>query len=177
MTNNKTTIIPVLIAIVLIPQLLFWWLVPESADALYAVYSGGTILTIALPVAAFAVYWQSDLRRSAGVIIVAAVLDILVMAISAVLLGLDSSVRSAVFAFLITTMVCLIFLIPLIGSALRVPRQGVYPMPVPIASYDVTPPDRPDHEGCASMESASDPQPSRAHRRPSGRTPLPPRNR
>ena len=123
--------IPVLAAIVMIPQFLFWWLAPLTAAARLAVYIGGTILTIGIPVAYLMTYWNSNLRKAAGLSVVCSVLETAVVALSALLLGIDVSVRSAVFAFIITTLVCLIVLIPLISAALKQQRQGVYSAAIP----------------------------------------------
>lgn len=123
--------IPVLAAIVMIPQFLFWWLAPVTAAARLAVYIGGTILTIGIPVAYLMTYWNSNLRKAAGLSVVCCVLETAVVALAALLLGINVSVRSAVFAFIITTLVCLIVLIPLISAALKQQRQGVYSAAIP----------------------------------------------
>ena len=127
MTRNDYSLIPVLGAIVLIPQLLFWWLAPISAVPRLAVYIGGTFLTVSIPAAYFLTYWNSNFRKTAGLFVVSCVLEAWAIALSALLLGINAAVRSAVFAFVITTLVYLIILIPMIHSALKTPRQGVQP--------------------------------------------------
>lgn len=131
MTRKNYSMIPVLAAIVMIPQFLFWWLAPVTAAARLAVYIGGTILTIGIPVAYLMTYWNSNLRKAAGLSVVCCVLETAVVALAALLLGINVSVRSAVFAFIITTLVCLIVLIPLISAALKQQRQGVYSAAIP----------------------------------------------
>ena len=126
MTRKNYSLIPVLAAIVLIPQALFWWLAPAAAPARLAVYIGGTLLTVGIPVAYLVTYWNSNLRKAAGLSVVCCILETAVIAISVLLLGIDVSVRSAVFAFIITSLVCLIALIPLINAALKQQRQGIY---------------------------------------------------
>ena len=126
MTRKNFSLIPVLAAIVMIPQVLVWWLAPATAAARLVVYIGGTTLTVGIPLACFLTYWNSNLRKTAGLFVVCCVLEIAVVALSALLLGSDVSVRSAVFAFIITTLVCLIALIPLISAALKQQRQGIY---------------------------------------------------
>ena len=131
MTHKNYSVIPVLAAIVMIPQFLFWWLAPETAAARLVVYIGGTILTIGIPVAYLMTYWNSNLRKAAGLSVACCVLETAVVALSALLLGINVSVRSAVFAFIITTLICLIVLIPLISAALKQQRQGVYSATIP----------------------------------------------
>lgn len=94
MTRKNYAIIPVLAAIVMIPQCLFWWLAPMTAVAHLAVYIGGTILTIGIPVAYLMTYWNSNLRKASGLSVVCCVLEIAVVALSALLLGINVSVRS-----------------------------------------------------------------------------------
>lgn len=131
MTRKNYSMIPVLAAIAMIPQFLFWWLAPVTADARLAVYIGGTILTIGIPVAYLMTYWNSNLRKAAGLSGACCVLETAVVALSALLLGINVSVRSAIFAFIITTLVCLIVLIPLINAALKQQRQGIYSATTP----------------------------------------------
>lgn len=131
MTCKNYSMISVIAAIIMIPQFLFWWLAPVTATARLTVYIGGTILTIGIPVAYLMTYWKSNLRKAAGLSVVCCVLETVVMSLSALLLGLNVSVRSSVFAFIITTLVCLIVLIPLISSALKRQRQGVYSTTIP----------------------------------------------
>lgn len=132
MACKNYSLIPVLAAIVVIPQLLFWWLAPVSASARLAVYIGGTVLTVGIPVTYFITYWNSDVQKTASLLVVSCIFEIAVVALSALLLGLDATIRSAVFAFVITTLVYLIVLIPMIDSSLKTQRQGVYPIAIPI---------------------------------------------
>ncbi|MBR6761727.1 MAG: hypothetical protein IKM30_06800 [Oscillospiraceae bacterium] len=131
MTSKNYAVIPVLAAIVMIPQLLFWWFSPVSAAAYLAVYIGGTMLTVGIPAAYFLTYWSSNLRQTAGLAVVSGVLELAVIMLSALLLGMDVSVRSAVFVFIITALMCLIVLIPMISSARKAQKQGVYPVMPP----------------------------------------------
>lgn len=177
MTRKNYAIIPVLAAIVMIPQCLFWWLAPVTAAARLAVYIGGTILTIGIPVAYLMTYWNSNLRKTAGLSVVCCVLETAVIALSALLLGINVSVRSAVFAFIIITLVCLIVLIPLISAALKQQRQGVYSAAIP-----VEPTGQPMHDIQYNGNHAPGNQPHSAiplhipHQAPTSK-PLPPRNR
>ena len=72
MTHKNITIIPVLAAIVLIPQLLFWWLAPDL-EARWVVYIAGTVLTAGIPAAFFMTWRKTDIRRTAALLIVSAV--------------------------------------------------------------------------------------------------------
>lgn len=177
MTRKNYSLIPVLAAIVLIPQFLFWWLAPAAATARLAVYIGGTLLTVGIPVAYFVTYWNSNLRKAAGLSVVCGILETAVIALSALLLGIDVSVRSAVFAFIITTLVCLIALIPLINAALKQQRQGVYSAAIPAEPDNQPVRDIQDHSDRATGLQPHNPIPSRIPHQATAGKPLPPRNR
>ena len=177
MTQKNYSLIPVLAAIVMIPQFLFWWLAPVMAVARLAVYIGGTILTVGISVAFLMTYWNSNLRKAVGLSVVCCILEIAVVALSALLLGIDVSVRSTVFAFIITTLVCLIILIPLINATLKQQRQGVYSAaisaePISQALFDIQ--DRGDRIPGAQSHGTI---PSHMPRQVPASKPLPPRNR
>lgn len=175
MFNKNYSLIPVIVAIVIIPQLLFWWLAPSTADSYMAVYVGSTILTIAVPVAAFMTYWFSNLRRSAGLFVVSGILEILTISLAILLLGTNASVRTAIFSMVITALVCSMVLIPMIHSVLKSQRQGVIPDPITsdLGNYTET----------YVPEPATRVQPhysvpvTTARQTASVGTPLPPRNR
>ena len=177
MTRKNYSLIPVLAAIVLIPQFLFWWLAPAAAAARLAVYIGGTLLTVGIPVAYLATYWNSNLRKAAGLSVVCCVLEVAVVALSALLLGIDASVRSTVFAFIITTLVCLIVMVPLISAALRQQRQGVYSAAIPVEPSNQPIRDIQDHGDRSTGLQSQNPIPSRMPHQATASKPLPPRNR
>ena len=168
MTRKNYSLIPVLAAIVLIPQFLFWWL---------AVYIGGTLLTVGIPVAYLVTYWNSNLRKAAGLSVVCCILETAVIAISVLLLGIDVSVRSAVFAFIITTLVCLIALIPLINAALKQQRQGVYSASIPVEPSSQPVREVQDYSDRAASLQPHNPIPARTPHQTTASKPLPPRNR
>ena len=174
MRRNYTSI-PALVAIVLIPQLLFWWLASVRTLADLAVYGGGTALTILIPVAYFLAYLKSGVRRTAGLAVVCGVLDLVSIVLSALLLGMHASLRSVVFAFVIATLVYVVLLLPMIVSAVRTPRQGVYAV-APEAPVAPSAPDNPAYAGHTAdvQPSVSTPAP---HYMSAGSKPLPPRNR
>ena len=169
--------IPVLAAIVMIPQFLFWWLAPVTAAARLAVYIGSTILTIGIPVAYLMTYWNSNLRKAAGLSVVCCILETAVVALSALLLGINVSVRSAIFAFIITTLVCLIVLIPLINAALKQQRQGVYSATIPSEPIGQPAHDIQNHSDRSPGGQSHSTIPSRMPRQVPTSKPLPPRNR
>lgn len=177
MTRKNYSLIPVLAAIVLIPQFLFWWLAPEAATARLAVYIGGTLLTVGIPVAYLVTYWKSNLRKAAGLSAVCCILETAVIALSALLLGIDVSVRSAVFAFIITTLVCLIALIPLINAALKQQRQGVYSASIPVEPSSQPVREVQDNSDRTTGLQPHNPIPSRMPHQATASKPLPPRNR
>lgn len=177
MTRKNYSLIPVLAAIVLIPQFLFWWLAPAAATARLAVYIGGTLLTVGIPVAYLVTYWNSNLRKTAGLSVVYCILETAVIALSALLLGIDVSVRSAVFAFIITTLVCLIALIPLINAMLKQQRQGVYSASIPVEPSNQPVREVQDHSDRATSLQPHNPIPTRMPHQATASKPLPPRNR
>ena len=177
MTRKNYSLIPVLAAIVLIPQFLFWWLAPEAATARLTVYIGGTLLTVGIPVAYLVTYWKSNLRKAAGLSAVCCILETAVIALSALLLGIDVSVRSAVFAFIITTLVCLIALIPLINAALKQQRQGVYSASIPVEPSSQPVREVQDNSDRTTGLQPHNPIPSRMPHQATASKPLPPRNR
>ena len=177
MTRKNYSLIPVLAAIVMIPQVLFWWLAPAAATARLAVYIGGTLLTVGIPVAYLVTYWNSNTRKAAGLSVVCCVLETAVVALSALLLGIDVSVRSVVFAFIITTLVCLIILIPLINSTLRQQRQDIYSAAIPSEPSNQSMCDIQDHHDRASGVQPQNPISSRMQHQSHTSKPLPPRNR
>ena len=177
MTRKNYALIPVLAAIALIPQLLFWWLAPAAAAARLTVYIGGTLLTVGIPAVYLATYWNSNLRKTAGLLAVCGVLEIAVTALAALLLGMHVSVRSAVFALVITALACSIVLIPAVSSVLRQQRQGVYSAAIPVEPGTQPMRDTSDRSLHVPGTQTQNPIPSRAPRQaPSGK-PLPPRNR
>ena len=117
--NTSYELIPVLVAMIVIPQLLFYWLVPAAATARAVVYGIGTVLTVAAPVTVFVVYHFCGLRRSMGVAITAAALEAMALVVCAVLMMVDAAVRSAVFALSIVALLYLAGLVPLVQSAVR----------------------------------------------------------
>lgn len=177
MTRKNYSLIPVLAAIAMIPQFLFWWLAPVAATARLAVYIGGTLLTVGIPVAYLVTYWNSNLRKTAGLSVVCGILETAVIALSALLLGIDVSVRSAVFAFIITTLVCLVALIPLIDSALKQQRQGVYTATIPAEPDNHPVRDVQDHSDRATGLRPHNPISARMPHQATASRPLPPRSR
>ncbi len=177
MTRKNYTLVPVLAAVALIPQFLFWWLAPASSRAHLAVYIGGTLLTVGIPAAFLVTYWNSNLRKTAGLAVVSCALETAVAGLSALLLAVDASVRSAVFAFIITTLVCLIVLIPLISSARKIRGQGVYSAAIPAESDNQAAPEAGERSGHKPGARTQHPVPPHTLRQISAGTPLPPRNR
>jgi hypothetical protein len=177
MTRKNFSLILVLAAIVMIPQLLFWWLTPVTAAARLAVYIGGTILTVGIPLAYLVTYWKSNLRKTAGLSVVCCVLEIAVVVLSALLLRIDVSIRSAVFTFIITTLVIVIILIPLINASLKLQRQGVYSAEISSDSVSQLRRDSQIRNDQIGSTQSHNPIPSHMPHQIPTRKPLPPRNR
>lgn len=64
-----------MIGVVLLPQLLFFWLAPQDAAARWAVYIVGTVLTFLLTCMSFGVCWYVGVRRGAAMAAVSGVFD------------------------------------------------------------------------------------------------------
>lgn len=126
MTNRNTTLatIPVLVSLILIPQLFFFWLAPASAVAKTVVYCIGTGLTIASALTVVITYSLYGLRRSMGTAAAAVALELAAIAVCTVLLILDATIRTAAFALSITALVFLACLMPMVLSAAANDRQG-----------------------------------------------------
>ena len=178
MTRKNYSLIPVILSIIVLPQLFFWWLAPVSAEAHTAVLIGGTVLTTLLPMAFFVPYWFRGLRTTAGLAVASGILELSVIIVSVLLLALDSSTRSAAFAYSITGIISLIILTPMISSSLRRPRQGIYP-----ANFTMNPdswlqPSFVSKEGIVNNDQLIEPHaPVSPEPAPRGPKPLPPRNR
>lgn len=82
-----------MIGVVLLPQLLFFWLAPQDAAARWAVYIVGTVLTFLLTCMSFGVCWYVGVRRGAAMAAVSGVFDAAVVGVCAALLASDASVR------------------------------------------------------------------------------------
>lgn len=87
-----------MIGVVLLPQLLFFWLAPQDAAARWAVYIVGTVLTFLLTCMSFGVCWYVGVRRGAAMAAVSGVFDAAVVGVCAALLASDASVRTALFS-------------------------------------------------------------------------------
>lgn len=105
------------------------------------------------------------------------ILETAVIALSVLLLGIDVSVRSAVFAFIITTLVCLIALIPLINAALKQQRQGVYSASIPAEPSSQSVREVQNHSDRATGLQPHNPISARMPHQATASKPLPPRNR
>lgn len=177
MTNKNYTMIPVLIAALLIPQLLFLWLVPYAVVARLAVYVGGTVLTIAATMVLFITYWKCGLRRAVGLAVMVGVLELIVVIACAILVVLDASIRSSVYALSIIGLIHLICMIPMTVSALRPDRVGVSVMQTQLFN------DTQEHIDANERNAAQHAVPDRTRVRDNAgsageaRKALPPRNR
>lgn len=177
MARKNYSLIPVLAAIVMIPQIIFWWFVPVPAAAHLAVYIGGTVLTVGIPLACFLTCWKSNIRKTTGLFVIGCVLEAVTVALSALLLALNVSVRSVVFSFIIAMLVCLIALIPLISSAVMQQRQGLCPDAVSEEPSDLPMREVREHSDRTPDVLPHRPAPPRASPPTPTVRPLPPRNR
>lgn len=166
--NTAYEMLAPLLALIFVPQLLFFWLAPVTAVARYVIYAMGTVITVAAAVVAFLVYHQCGLRRSAGVVVLAAMAEGVTIAVCAVLLLVNAAIRSAVFALAIVMLLSLAGVAPVALAVLRdatreaySPRQWQDPAPTPVYRRVENSP-APEHPALPRRETGSG---------------LPPRNR
>lgn len=127
MTHKNYTLIPLLALVILIPQLLFLWLVPHSADSYWRIWRGFTVLTVGIPGSLFIVCWRTDLRRTGGLAVISGILEMAAIVLTWLLLLLNASQRTVTFVYLLMTMTSLLILIPMIDSVLNPRKTGVFP--------------------------------------------------
>ena len=127
MANKNCTSIPILIGIILIPQLFFWWLAPQNARAFYIAYIGMTLITAGIPVACFLTSRKSCIRRSTGLFIVGSILETIVIGATAWILAVNATLRSALFAYAIMLLAISVIMIPMISAAVKGHGQGILP--------------------------------------------------
>lgn len=104
--KNMLTIIP-LIGIAAIPQLIYFWLAPDTSASL-TVYIFGTIFTIVHLTLCFILMWKHSTRRVAATIIVGSIIYLIVLITSAFLLLNDSTVRTSIYSLSIHAVLYLI---------------------------------------------------------------------
>ena len=125
MEHRNYAIVPVFSAIILIPQVLFWWFVPADASARLIVYLFGTALTAGIPTVYLGTYIKSSLRMTAGLFIVSGSLYVASIAVSALLLSKNCSMRTAVYSYVIAILVYIIILAPMLNSIMNSHRIGI----------------------------------------------------
>lgn len=134
MNNKNYASITVLITTMLIPQLFFWWLAPQSADSYWSVFACGTLLTLIIPAIAFGVYLNSSIRETAGLMVVSGVMELVTIISSVVLLVFNLSLRTSLFVYAILLVFSLMAEVPIIHSVLR-ERSGQGYTDLPTVDY------------------------------------------
>ena len=119
MNRNNYASITILTSIMLMPQLFFWWLAPQTADSYWAVFACGTFFTLVIPAVCFAVYVNSNIRESACLIVVSGIIEIVTIALTITLLALNASIRTTLFVFGIELLVSLLVIVPFAYSILN----------------------------------------------------------
>lgn len=120
--------IPVILSVILLPQLFFYWLAPADALSRVPVYYLGTLLTTISPIVSFVAYWLIGLRKSAGLAITASILELVAITVCILLLVFDASIRTSLYALAITLLLYLICLLPMFVSAMKPNRISVSPI-------------------------------------------------
>lgn len=125
MTTKNYAMLPVFAAILLIPQLLFWWLSPLMAVARLVIYFGTTFINCAAIITLFTAYWKLGLRKAAGLAVATGILETATLITCAILLVMNVTIRSAVYTLSITGLIHLIVLIPMVCSVFKPGRVAV----------------------------------------------------
>lgn len=120
-----------MIGVVLLPQLLFFWLAPQDAAARWAVYIVGTVLTFLLTCMSFGVCWYVGVRRGAAMAAVSGVFDAAVVGVCAALLASDANVRTALFSLGALVLLYIICAAPLTTGLEELEPGGPPPAPDP----------------------------------------------
>lgn len=94
----------IFIIMILIPQLLFFWLAPEVACKT-TVYIIGTIMTIANAAIVLGLWLVKGMRIAAAPVLLSNTLTTLTLAAGFVLLFIDVRVRTAIYAMLICSLI------------------------------------------------------------------------
>ena len=162
MNRVSTGSLLAMIGVVLLPQLLFFWLAPQDAAARWAVYIVGTVLTFLLTCMSFGVCWYAGVRRGAAMAAVSGVFDAAVVGVCAALLASDASVRTALFSLGALVLLYIICAAPLTTGLEELEPGG--PRPAPAKQ-----PMQPQHPAPDPAEQTLPPC--------GGSVPLPPRRR
>ncbi len=114
---NPLVISAVTLSAFVIPQILFYWLAPKGFEAREAIYTFGTLFTAVSAMAGAGCCCKFGLQKGMPSAVVSAVLGVLVTAVCGVLILLNASLRSSIFAMCIFFPLYLMCLVPLIASA------------------------------------------------------------
>lgn len=128
--SNIFVLIAVVLSSIVIPQLLFYWLVPTDISSRTAVYCFGTVLTVVSPIAIAISHWFFGLRKSVGVLICASILELIAIIVCGVLLITNVVPRTALFVLTILSLVYIMCLVPLLAGVMQPARGEVNPVMV-----------------------------------------------
>ena len=129
--NRKFTAIPVYAALVLIPQMLFFWLAPSAAACYIAVYIGLSLITVGVSTTVFFMYLLCGLRRAAGAAAAGLAFEIATGILAVILFSFFPDMRSAIFAYTLLALITFVFMFPLFRSAMNSrtePPQAITPL-------------------------------------------------
>lgn len=173
MTTKNYAMLPVFAAILLIPQLLFWWLSPLMAVARLVIYFGATLINCASITTLFTAYWKLGLRKAAGLAVATGILETATLITCAILLAMNVTIRSAVYTLSITGLIHLIVLIPMVCSVFKPGRVAVSVLEGSSENIApvVTSPENQTHPAVPKRSESNWPNTG------GGRKALPPRNR
>lgn len=133
---TKLALLPVVLAFILIPQILFFWLVPSFADSKMIVYYFGTAHTVFSPIIAFAVYCIFGLRKSIGLIVCVGILETITIFSSAFLFAFNVDSNTAIFPMVLLSLLYLICLLPMLLTIINSKCPPVEPINIGSNCYD-----------------------------------------
>lgn len=126
--NRKFTAIPVYAALILIPQMLFFWLAPSAAACYIAVYIGLSLITVGVSTTVFFMYLLCGLRRAAGAATAGLVSEIAAGILAVILFSFFPDMRSAIFAYILLALITFVFMFPLFRSAMNSRTESLQPI-------------------------------------------------
>lgn len=116
--NKKSLMLIPVFGLFAIPQLLYFWLAPETESSI-AVYCFGTVLSIVHLLLAYYLAITKEIRVVMGTIVIGTVVWIAGLITGGILLGADATNRTAVFAMMIVCVsyiICVISLLCTMGG-------------------------------------------------------------
>ena len=108
--------IVILVISIAIPQVLFFWLVPETLACRLVVYSFCTFVTIINAMGSAALWAVKGMRIAAAPTLLSLVLTLAVVGVGIILLLIDASIKAAVFSLITALLLYALIMLVFIGT-------------------------------------------------------------